>query len=74
MYEIFKDVLKNDTVQNEIKSIIKSFGSFLYNELYFYALIITIYCLLMFIFVLVILIYLLNLNKKLNIALNQTML
>jgi hypothetical protein len=66
MYDVVKEVFKNDTVKNEIKTALKSIGGFIYGELYFYVLIVAIYCVLLFLFVLGILIYLLSISRKLN--------
>ena len=66
MYDVVKEVFKNDTVKNEIKNALKSVGGFIYSELYFYVLIVAIYCGLLFLFVLGILIYLLSISHKLN--------
>jgi len=66
MYDVVKEVFKNDTVKNEIKNALKSVGGFIYSELYFYVLIVAIYCGLLFLFVLGILIYLLSISRKLN--------
>jgi len=67
MYDILKVALQNDAVHNEIKTILKSFGGFLYGELYFYVLIVVIYCGILLLFVLGIFIYLLNMNRRMNI-------
>jgi len=66
MYDILKVALQNDAVHNEIKTILKSFGGFLYGELYFYVLIVVIYCGILLLFVLGIFIYLLNMNRRMN--------
>ena len=65
------DLVQNDSIKNEIKQILKPFGIIIYNELYFYILLILLYCCILFLAVLGNLIFLVNIYKKLrNLELN----
>lgn len=59
------EFIQNDNIRNEIKQIFKPFGVFIYNEIYFYILLILVYCGLLFLAVLGTLFYLINIHKKL---------
>lgn len=45
-----KTYLQNEDAKNEIKTFLKPFGELVFNELYFYLLIVGVYCVLLFIF------------------------
>ncbi len=60
-----KDLVQNENIQNEIKQIFKPFGIIIYNEIYFYILLILVYCGLLFLAILGTLFYLINMHKKL---------
>jgi hypothetical protein len=61
-----KDLVQNENIQNEIKQIFKPFGIIIYNEIYFYILLILVYCGLLFLAILGTLFYLINIHKKLS--------
>ena len=63
------DLFHNESIRSEIKDIIKPFGIFIYNELYFYLLMILVYCGLLFIALLGALYYLLDVHRQLNMLL-----
>jgi hypothetical protein len=63
--ETIYDLVQNENIQNEIKQIFKPFGVIIYNEIYFYILLILVYCGLLFLAVLGTLFYLINIHKKL---------
>jgi hypothetical protein len=63
------DLFHNESIRSEIKDIIKPFGIFIYNELYFYLLMILVYCGLLFIALLGTLYYLLGIHRQLNMLL-----
>lgn len=74
--ETIYDLVQNDNIRNEVKQIFKPFGVIIYNEVYFYILLILLYCGLLFLAVLGTLFYLINIHKKLtrlevNILLNS---
>jgi hypothetical protein len=60
------DLVQNDNIRNEIKQILKPFGVIIYNEIYFYILLILVYCGLLFLAVLGILFYLIHIHKRLS--------
>jgi hypothetical protein len=60
------ELVQNDNIRNEIKQIFKPFGVIIYNEIYFYILLILVYCGLLFLAVLGTLFYLINIHKKLS--------
>jgi hypothetical protein len=62
MKSLLQSIIQNDSIKNDF---LKPFGQYMYNELYFYILIVLVYCGLMFIGVLGILFYLINIHKKL---------
>ena len=74
--ETIYDLVQNDNIRNEVKQIFKPFGVIIYNEIYFYILLILLYCGLLFLAILGTLFYLINIHKKLtrlevNILLNS---
>ena len=74
--ETIYDLVQNDNIRNEVKQIFKPFGVIIYNEVYFYILLILLYCGLLFLAILGTLFYLINIHKKLtrlevNILLNS---
>ena len=62
MKSLLQSIIQNDSIKNDF---LKPFGQYMYNELYFYILIVLVYCGLMFIGVLGVLFYLINIHKKL---------
>jgi hypothetical protein len=64
--ETIYDLVQNENIQNEIKQIFKPFSIIIYNEIYFYILLILVYCGLLFLAVLGTLFYLINIHKKLS--------
>jgi hypothetical protein len=74
--ETIYDLVQNDNIRNEVKQIFKPFGVIIYNEIYFYILLILLYCGLLFLAILGTLFYLINIHKKLtrlevNVLLNS---
>ena len=69
--ETIYELVQNDNIRNEVKQIFKPFGVIIYNEVYFYILLILLYCCILFLAVLGNLIFLVNIYKKLrNLELN----
>jgi hypothetical protein len=66
MKSVIYDLVKNDNIRNEIKQILKPFGVIIYNEIYFYILLILVYCGLLFLAVLGILFYMIHIHKRLS--------
>ena len=66
MKSVIYDLVKNDNIRNEIKQILKPFGVIIYNEIYFYILLILVYCGLLFLAVLGILFYMIHNHKRLS--------
>ena len=64
--ETIYELVQNDNIRSEIKQIFKPFGVIIYNEIYFYILLILVYCGLLFLAVLGTLFYLINIHKKLS--------
>ena len=64
--ETIYDLVQNDNIRNEVKQIFKPFGVIIYNEVYFYILLILLYCGLLFLAILGTLFYLINIHKKLS--------
>jgi hypothetical protein len=60
------ELIQNDSIRNEIKQIFKPFGEIIYNELFFYILLILVYCGLLFMAILGTLFYLIRVHKKLS--------
>jgi hypothetical protein len=66
MKSFIYDLVQNDNIRNEIKQIFKPFSIIIYNEIYFYILLILVYCGLLFLAILGTLFYLINIHKKLS--------
>jgi hypothetical protein len=66
--DTINDLIHNDNLKN---SIFKPIGSIIYNEVYFYVLLILVYCSLLFLAILGSLFFLLNIYKKVNILENR---
>ena len=64
--ETVYEFIQNDNIRSEIKQIFKPFGVIIYNEIYFYILLILVYCSLLFLAVLGTLFYLISIHKKLS--------
>ena len=64
--ETIYELVQNDNIRSEIKQIFKPFGVIIYNEIYFYILLILVYCGLLFLAVLGILFYLISIHKKMS--------
>jgi hypothetical protein len=62
--ETISAYLQNSSTQNEIKEFLKPIGGWIYNEMYFYLLIICVYCALLFLFSLACLLVLFNLTRQ----------
>lgn len=67
MKSIVESIIQSDSVKNEF---LKPFGQYVYNEVYFYILVILVYCGVLFVGILGTLIYLLQINKQLKILQN----
>ncbi len=63
--ETIYDLVQNDSIRSEFKEIFKPFGVIIYNEIYFYILLILVYCGLLFLAILGTLFYLIRIHKKL---------
>lgn len=63
MKSIVESIIQSDSIKNEF---LKPFGQYVYNEVYFYILVILVYCGLLFVGILGILIYLLHIHKELK--------
>ena len=61
------ELIQNDSIRNEIKQIFKPFGEIIYNELFFYILLILVYCGLLFMAILGTLFYLIRIHRELRI-------
>ncbi len=68
MKSIVESIIQSESIKNEF---LKPFGQYVYNEVYFYILLILVYCGLLFIGVLGTLIYLLQIHKQLKILQSQ---
>ena len=64
--ESVQEFLQNEGIKTEIKTILKPLGILIYNEIYFYMLLICVYCDLLFLFSLVSLIIMLNLTRQIT--------
>ncbi len=60
MKSIVESIIQSDSIKNEF---LKPFGQYVYNEVYFYILLILVYCGMLFIGVLGTIIYLLHIHK-----------
>lgn len=67
MKSIVESIIQSDSIKNEF---LKPFGQYVYNEVYFYILVILVYCGVLFVGILGTLIYLLQINKQLKILQN----
>ena len=64
--ESIQEFLQNEGIKTEIKTILKPFGVLIYNEIYFYLLITSVYCVLLFLFSLASVIVMLNLTRQIT--------
>ena len=64
--ESIQEFLQNEGIKTEIKNILKPFGVLIYNEIYFYMLLICVYCVLLFLFSLASVIIMLNLTRQIT--------
>ena len=64
--ESIQEFLQNEGKKTEIKTILKPFGVLIYNEIYFYLLITSVYCVLLFLFSLASVIIMLNLTRQIT--------
>lgn len=62
--ETIHGYLQNEEVKTEMKNMLKPFGVIIYNEIYFYILLICVYCVLVFLFGLASIITMLNLTRQ----------
>ena len=58
------ELIQNENIKTEIKMIFKPFAFMIYNELYFYLLMVLVYCGLLFMFVLGSFLYLVSIHKE----------
>ncbi len=63
--DTIQELLQNENIKAEMKSIFKPFAVIIYNELYFYMLMVLVYCGLLFLFVLGVFFYLISIHKLL---------
>ena len=63
--DTIQELLQNENIKAEMKSIFKPFAVIIYNELYFYMLMVLVYCGLLFLFVLGVFFYLTSIHKLL---------
>lgn len=66
--ETINDLIHNENIRT---NIFKPLGSVIYNEVYFYILLILVYCGLLFLAILGSLLYLLSIHKKLTTILDR---
>jgi hypothetical protein len=64
--DTIQGLIQNESIQSEIKTILKPFAFMIYNELYFYILLVLIYCGLLFLFVLGGFFYLASIHKMIH--------
>jgi hypothetical protein len=62
--ETIHDFMQNEGFKTEVKEMLKPFGGFIYSEIYFYLLLICVYCVLLFLFGLTSIIAMLNLTRQ----------
>lgn len=62
--ETIHGYLQNEEVKTEMKNMLKPFGAIIYNEIYFYILLICVYCVLVFLFGLASIITMMNLSRQ----------
>lgn len=60
------ELIQNETIKSEIKLLFKPFAFMIYNELYFYLLMVLVYCGLLFLFVLGSFFYLVSIHKEIR--------
>ena len=56
--------MQNEEFKTEMKNMLKPFGVIIYNEIYFYILLICVYCVLVFLFGLASIITMMNLTRQ----------
>lgn len=62
--ETIHGYLQNEEFKTEVKNMLKPFGAIIYNEIYFYILLICVYCVLVFLFGLASIITMMNLTRQ----------
>jgi len=62
--ETIHGYLQNEEFKTEMKNMLKPFGAIIYNEIYFYILLICVYCVLVFLFGLASIITMMNLTRQ----------
>jgi hypothetical protein len=65
------DLFQNESIRSEIKDILKPFGVIIYNEVYFYLLMILVYCGILFVSTLCGLYYMMKINRQLNLLMEK---
>jgi hypothetical protein len=65
------ELIQNESIKAEIKTIFKPFAFMIYNEVYFYMLLILVYCGLLFLFVLGCFYYLVSIHRDLSTRLSK---
>lgn len=60
------ELIQNENIKTEIKMIFKPFAFMIYNELYFYLLMVLVYCGLLFLFVLGSFLYLVSIHREIK--------
>jgi hypothetical protein len=68
------ELIQNENIKTEIKMIFKPFAFMIYNELYFYLLMVLVYCGLLFLFILGSFLYLVSIHRELKRVVSQKML
>ena len=69
--DTIQELLQNENIKTEMKSIFKPFAVIIYNELYFYMLMVLVYCGLLFLFVLGVFFYLISIHKMIYRSTSQ---
>jgi len=72
--DTIQGLIQNESIKAEIKTIFKPFAFMIYNELYFYILLVLIYCGLLFLFVLGGFFYLVSIHKMIKRSSTQNIL
>lgn len=62
--ETIQGYLQNEEFKTEMKNMLKPFGVIIYNEIYFYILLICVYCVLVFLFGLASIVTMMNLTRQ----------
>ena len=62
--ETIQGYLQNEEFKTEMKNMLRPFGVIIYNEIYFYILLICVYCVLVFLFGLASIITMMNLTRQ----------